>query len=305
MCGGRGGSSRHPAYSDAVNVLDLLTRQWNSVASMSERRFSAVSAGFGGCVYVCGGANDDYLTSAERFDTRVGGWKTLSPMSTRRFGAAAATLGRCLYIIGGCNEDNVKSDERGAELLTSTERLNSSTGQWEDLPDMAVARARGYFEQPQATVIAVEECLYVCGGEDDGEASVVECFDSAVDPSVWQWRSLPQLMERRCRAAMVACRGCVYVCGGEDPDEPGLLLSSVERFDPNNPGQWKSIHDMSTPREGFAAVPLGDCIYVFGGEINADAFPEYFDLEKNEWENISSMGRGDGYRAGFVVSLGF
>merc|ERR1712228_1094057 len=96
-------------YSDSVHMLDLVTQQWTDIEHMSEPRSYAASAGLGGCIYVCGGANDDYLASAERFDLGAGQWETIAQMSTRRFGSGASSLGHFLYIIGGCNEDDAES----------------------------------------------------------------------------------------------------------------------------------------------------------------------------------------------------
>uniref|UniRef100_A0A7S2GXF3 Uncharacterized protein n=1 Tax=Helicotheca tamesis TaxID=374047 RepID=A0A7S2GXF3_9STRA len=68
------------------------------------------------------------------------------------------------------------------------------------------------------------------------------------------------------------------------------ILSSAEVYNPTKK-EWTLISDMSTPRDGCAAVSLGRRIVVVGGFDGKERLSlcEVYDPATGKWSNIASM----------------
>merc|ERR1712110_1333570 len=92
VCGGSDGDDVHwwgRQLWRSVERYDLANNRWVAGPAMTERRVSAASVVFKGCLYVLGGETGDgrtvqMLNSVERFDPAIGHWQRLPPMSEVR-----------------------------------------------------------------------------------------------------------------------------------------------------------------------------------------------------------------------------
>lgn len=217
---------------------------WEGIPPMASSRGAAAAAPLGGRLFVCGGSvserlsqEQEYLSSAERFDPSTGTWEALPRMTAERSHAAIAVLGNQVYICGGC-------DNR--QRHSSVERLQDSDGaSWEPLPSMNEPRAA-------SAAAAVGGRIYLCGGRDgDQFLSSAERFD----PALLRWEALRPMSAQRGAAAVAVLDGLLYVCGGNDGAE---FRRSVERFDPAQ-GSWELLPPMRHRRSSATASVLWSC----------------------------------------------
>ncbi|CAK0796154.1 unnamed protein product [Prorocentrum cordatum] len=175
-----------------------------------------------------------------------------------------------------------------------TERLRPETGAWEALPPMGQGRM-------WATGVAMQGCLFVCGGSHGlGPVDLVECFS----PRRGCWSTLPPMKSRRAWASGGAIGGCLYICGGRDLNR---CHSSAECFNPEV-GEWEAVGNMRCARYGAAGAVVSGRLYVCGGfatprhlapnpegpETSAKQFwgidsVERFDAEVRDWAEMPPM----------------
>lgn len=241
LCGGYSGER----CLASAERFDPARGTWECLPPMATSRGGAAAVAFGGRLVVCGGSciserlprEQEYFSSAERFDPVVGRWESLPSMISERSHAAVAVVGGHLYVCGGC-------DSR--QRHCSAERLGEAAGaQWELLPNMAEPRA-----SPVAA--AVRGKIYLCGGRDgDKFLSSAERFD----PVLRRWETLRPMSAQRGAAAVAALDGLLYVCGGNDGAE---FRRSVERFDPAQ-GSWELLPPMRNRRSSASAAVMWSC----------------------------------------------
>ena len=143
---------------------------WQTVLSSDEgcRELSCVVAA-GNHLYVCGGLEDDFVATAERFDVVEIKWEEIASMQqTRGCAFGVATDGK-IFVAGGMLED-------GGLCLNTCEMFNISTNEWQFIGSLKVARESG-------SMMCLKGTLYVLGGTNDGERSElsVECYDPTED----------------------------------------------------------------------------------------------------------------------------
>ena len=66
----------------------------------------------------------------------------------------------------------------------------------------------------------------------------------------------------RSGVSLIPYHGCLHAIGGFNGFN---RLNTAEKYDPQNPGEWTPIADMSSPRSNFASVVVDDMIFVIGG----------------------------------------
>ena len=123
----------------------------------------------GNHLYVCGGRiQDDYLTTAERFDTVENKWEEIANMQEKRVGSfGVATEGK-IFLAGG--------REPGGgfkKCLETCEMYNISTSEWKLIGSLMFPRAYG-------SMVCLNGSLYVLGGSERTDL-LVECYDPTED----------------------------------------------------------------------------------------------------------------------------
>ena len=188
--------------------------------------------------------------------------------------------GQLGLVVGG-------KDDRGA-TLKSAEWYDGSTGQWQILPDMNLARS-------ECAAVCVEGSVYVLGGFDgDGDTSAYGYVGGSTlksaefyDRSTGEWRPLPDMNIARQGCAAVCVEGNVYVLGGSDRRS---RLKSAECYD-RSTGEWRALPDMSEARYGCAAAYVEGNVYVVGG-YDGDSYlksAECFDTSTGQWQTLPEM----------------
>lgn len=137
---------------------------------------------------------------------------------------------------------------------------------WTLLTSMPTARSAG------GTAV-IDGKIYVVGGRPP------QGQDFAVyDPASDSWTPLPPLPTARNHFATAAIDGKVYVVGGRFGGNVGSEMTAiVEVYDPAT-NAWTEAAAMPTARAGINGVAFNGCLYIFGGEGNADDPAGVFDL---------------------------
>ena len=104
-------------------------------------------------IYAIGGYNgNDALSSAERFDLRIGSWSELPPMAEKRSGLAAVARDSKIYALGGSKKPF------GDDPLSSAECLDVHTGSWSGLASMTEKR-------DGLAAVMLDSQIFAIGGE--------------------------------------------------------------------------------------------------------------------------------------------
>ena len=150
--GGRTGTApRSPTVLNTVEVYDIATGTWTSVAALNEARSDLVAVAHGGRIYAIGGWNGTNATgTVEVYNPTKNIWTTATPMPTARSNLVADVKGNSIYAIGGL-------DDSGMGYLNTTEAYNIKKDTWDTKAPMPTARA----EMDSARV---GDKIYVIGG---------------------------------------------------------------------------------------------------------------------------------------------
>jgi hypothetical protein len=104
------------------------------------------------------------------------------------------------------------------------------------------------------------------------------------------WKTMPRLKTPRTRFGMCSLHGMLWVFGGADAE--GVVLSSVEVFEPLANTWIRSAEAMPTARQGHGVVVVEGMIYVMGG-ADAEGLPlnvvEVYDPIKGTWHQEQPM----------------
>lgn len=119
------------AFDFACYRYDLVTNSWDRGPSMVNSRCLFASASCGEFGYVAGGfgAIDlNLLSSAERYDSRLGRWDPLPPMKVPRQKCSGLFMDGKFYVIGGKDSQHVP--------LTSGEEYDPIRKSWRTIENM-------------------------------------------------------------------------------------------------------------------------------------------------------------------------
>eukprot|EP00457_Paulinella_chromatophora_P003795 gb/GEZN01003803.1/.p1 GENE.gb/GEZN01003803.1/~~gb/GEZN01003803.1/.p1 ORF type:complete len:524 (-),score=96.69 gb/GEZN01003803.1/:144-1715(-) len=268
---------------NTVERYDQHTNSWKQMGGSGllwSQGNTSGKNGFGtavldGDVYAIGGSDAvHWLTSVEKFESRLNKWVYVSDLIIARFGGAAATLGGKIYMIGGHNN---------RIALTSVERYDPKLNTWEFVASINVQRS-------YATAVVLEGHLYVLGGSDVSQNTctswaTVEWYDAVSNK--WVMLQAPML-HRRSGGSSAVVDGVLYVMGGEACDG---FLSSVERFDPKGARQWELVAPMSVARQFFASAVLSGQIYAIGGGAKEEGLyhVERYDPLTDQWTDVAPL----------------
>jgi N-acetylneuraminic acid mutarotase len=153
-----GGSVNTAGNSTTVvdsSVYDTVADEWEDLPPMPEAREHCLAGAVGGMLYIVSGRSGGIAglePESWAFDPEARQFEERAPIPTPRGGAAGAVLGGRIYVFGGEGND---ADSEG--VFHEVEAYDPSTDQWEELPDMLIAR-HGY------AAAAVGDRIYLPGG---------------------------------------------------------------------------------------------------------------------------------------------
>ena len=266
---------------NTVMILDLVTKQYTTLAPMTTARMYHASAVLNDKFYVMGGImggnNNDGFTSVvsvECLDLETGQWSEVAPISAPRDSHGAAVLGGNIYMAGG------------TPVETLVERFDPVRNKWTAVTPM---------NTPRTThgLVSADGKLFAVGGYNRfGQAlSSVECFD----PKTGEWTNIAALSIPRYELAVAVLGNMLYAIGGNDSQDE--RQSSVECLNLSVPNsEWTAVDPMIIPRASMEAVVTGGKIYIFGvhGSSNVSSCIECFDPSdgpSGRWTVISESSK--------------
>jgi Kelch motif len=223
------------------------------VAARSQHTATLLSDGRVLIVGGDGGAESQFLDSAELYDPKTGTFSATGSMTTGRSGQTATLLadGRVL-IIGGIPG------------LTSAELYDPRTGTFTGTGSMTTARS--YYT---ATLLRDGRVLVTGGGANGagGGIASAELYDPRTGMFVLTGSmSTPRVSQ----TATLLTDGRVLVAGGNDGTGAAGGLASAELYDPTT-GRFSPTSSMNTPRENQTATLLTDGRVLVAGGAAFDA----------------------------------
>lgn len=146
-------------FDFACYKYDLITDSWERGPPMVNSRCLFASASCGEFAFVAGGfkvggngltsINSCVLSSAERYDARVGKWEPLPSMETPRQKCSGVFMDGKFYVIGGKDKDH--------NPLTSGEVYDPVTKVWTTIPNMYVPPNSIPSMEPSPPLVAVAD----------------------------------------------------------------------------------------------------------------------------------------------------
>jgi len=163
----------------------------------------------------------------------------------------------------------------------SEDPTQSETAGWRPLDDARLARQ-------QVAAAGVGGLIYVAGGvrEQTGSRKV-----EALDPTVNQWRSIPDLLIPLHGAMAVNYRDELVVLGGWRPQGNNLNAVVSDRVFALRSDEWVELARLRRPRAAGAAAVVDDEIIVVGGQADNQliAETEVYDGDANEWRDGAAI----------------
>ncbi len=198
------------------------------------------------------------LTSAA--SARAATWTQKADMPTARWHLSTSVVDGKIYAIGGVGGSN------------KVEEYDPATDTWTEKADMPTGRVF------LATSL-VDGKIYAIGGETfwrGTQLATVEEYDPATDT----WTQKADMPTARAALATSVVDGKIYAIGGHRglPGQPGLQVSTVEKYDPAT-NTWTKKADIPTARTFLSTCVVNGKIYAIGG-IPGDAWPAFSTVEE-------------------------
>ncbi|VDI27637.1 kelch-like protein 16 (gigaxonin) [Mytilus galloprovincialis] len=238
---------------------------WIDLPSLIGRRTGHGVVDVGGCLYACGGRDQNciILNTCEKYDPLVNKWCEIPRMNHGRVGFGLLAIDHNIYAIGGSNDMT--------EPLTSMEVYNIYTNKWSALPDMNLKRV-------WSSYCNVDKKIYVMAGGAVGKLfEAVECFDTRTET----WTSVSPMREKRCDARAVAVGKDIYVLGGfrriECPSAMhgghNIKFCGTELYSTRN-DYWAQL-----PTRGTGLCTMSDSSQVYGALYDGEEILVVGDLD--------------------------
>jgi N-acetylneuraminic acid mutarotase len=256
---------------------------WRLAAALLEPRSEQAIAELDGRIYAIGGYPPGRIPSAlvQVYTVAADRWEVGPPLPAPMHHAMAAAAGGRLYVIGG--EFDGAGTGRPEVYLNTVYELDPRVGAWSPRAPMPTNRSAG-----GAAVIGGR--IYVAGGRPP------RGHDFAVyDVAANRWTVLPDVPTARNHLAVGAIGGRVYVAGGRfGAGFNSEKTAALEIYDPAT-NRWTAGAPLSVPRGGVASAVANGCLFVIGGEGNANDVRGLFDLNEaydpraNAWTRLAPM----------------
>lgn len=259
----------------SIEVYDISKEKWikKDIAPLPIPLDHTASAVYDDKIYVAGGFLERKVPTDKLFiyDIKKNKWKEGHSLPTP-IGAAlgAEFVNGTMYIIGGVNASQAP--------VNSNFAYDPKTDSWEIKSPMPTARHH-------LQIVSIDEKIFALGGRILGDGIRSEDIDPTLtnfdrnemyDPKTNKWTvKEPMLTKRSGFAAAVPEDGNIYVFGGQGVRK---VENRVEKYDPKL-DKWTFEKNMPLARYGIKAVPYGDKIYIFGGQVLE---PEKIPLNLNQ-----------------------
>lgn len=251
-----GGESDAIKKTNVVEVYDLKTKMWSTVAPLPIAMNHVGMSSYDGKLYAVGGTHDNgYSNKLFIYDPKADKWSEGKSMPAARTALTVNFIDDKLYAVGGVDDVH--------NVANSNLAYDPKNNSWTEKAPMPT-------ERHHLTSSVVDGKLYVIGGRLLGDgipapiAEGLSNFDvnEMYDPANDTWTTLEKMPSNRSGLASAAIGDYIYVFGGQ---EVNGTFENNERYDTKN-NIWTNEKPVPTPRLGLKAVAVGDDIYVVGGK---------------------------------------
>ncbi|XP_077285326.1 kelch-like protein 24 [Arctopsyche grandis] len=284
--------ARNIEVGNTVDIYDGRTKSWSLSKSFGFNRCFFASVIINDWILIIGGNSSTTIgvTSVDYIDLKDGGQHPLNSMNQGRSWFPAVILRRDsstdLYVIGG---------KANNELLSSVERWNSKTKNWET----NVAPLLYPSHVHNASVINGK--IYVTGGRivKDGKHITINTLQVySVECNSWSYRA-PMIQARDCHSS-ITVKGKMYVAGGNFIDT-NSFLDSVESYDPDA-NLWTPYCKLPNLVYGVGFCLFRNRFHCMGGHDRTEYNNvwEYDDIIK-QWKPLKSLNKTRAESFAFVI----
>jgi N-acetylneuraminic acid mutarotase len=251
-----GGESPQIKKTNVVEVFDLKTNKWGTVAPLPIGLNHVGMAPYNGKLYAAGGTYENgYSDKLFIYDPSVDKWSEGKSMPAARTALTVNFIDGKLYVIGGVDDVH--------NVVNTNLVYDPKNNSWTEKAPMPTARHH-------MTSSVVDGKLYVIGGRLLGDgipAPIKEGLSNfnnneMYDPKNDTWTQLEPMPSKRSGLASASIGDYIYVFGGQKVNG---TFENNERFDTNK-NTWTAEKPLPTPRLGSKAIAVGNDIYVIGGK---------------------------------------
>ncbi len=288
MIGGVDGVKFLSTVESATIKSDGGLSAWAVISEMPQARGFVSAAVYENRIYVVGGGNGPYGKNLLRSVVSVpilkngllGEWRTeAEQMLTPRRCSKLIVKDNTLHVLGGFS---------GALLDTVESTQFSENGQ---LAPWSLQKNRMTMPRYVNEVKRVADYVFVTGGHHPSEGVGVNDVEYArLNDSALAWQSALAMKAGRYAFASAAHNNVLYVFGGISGTE---YLNSSEKLPvAGNIGatQWSKATDLPEFMANFAALVVGDYIYIFGGSTRYEYMPNVWKATFNASGEVGYYG---------------
>jgi len=240
--------------------------------------------------YLLGGRG---IKPVEIFDPANNTWSEGAPTPLEISHCQAVAFQGLIYMMGG-----LVGNWPSETPLTHIFIYNPLMDVWIVGPEIPAHRQRG----AAGTVVYNDKFYLVCGIVNGHTSGWVPWLDE-FDPATNQWTELPDAPHARDHLQAAVVDDQLVVAGGRRSGYMGQgLEATVASTDIYNfkTGIWRTLPspagDIPTQRAGCTAVPIGNEVWLIGGEsgaqVQAHSEMEALNVQTGNWRRLPSLNRG-------------
>ncbi|XP_054162845.1 cytolytic toxin-alpha-like [Oppia nitens] len=251
-------------YSNECEKYNIHTNVWQSIASMSTKRYMFNLVTFNQKLYAIGGGSPDTSTNfVEIYDPLIDQWMQVSTLNQKRFLSASSTTNKTIYVCGGLDENE--------SPLDSCEYYDYRNNVW------ITATTPMLTPRDSFVMVSNEKYIYVMGGRDNDTGNTLDRFDYHNN----NWTQMDNMSYAKFQFGGVLFENYIYVCGGRDND--GNYFDNCEKYDITN-NLWSPMASMNNKRSCFQLVVYANHIYAIGSYDYSDKTIELYDIDTDKWK---------------------
>ena len=264
------------AYSANESSSESSDSHWTSGKYMITPRSAMGAVALDEKIYTVGGQGSKIKKAdiVEIYDIKTNNWTKGVPLPEPLDHIGIDTFDGKIYVVGGSSKNGYSN------RLWIYDPLIDKWTQGKPMPGARTALTANF----------VNGKLYAIGGVDDVHNVVPTNF--VYDPLNDTWNEKSSMPTARHHATSSVVDGKLYVIGGRIYGDgiPEPIAKALSNFDLNEmydpaTDTWTKLNAMPSKRSGLASAPIGNDIYVFGGEKVNGTFEnnEKYDTVQNVW----------------------
>ena len=238
--------------TDVVECYDPATDTWETLSPKPTAVTDVQAAVIGGRIYIPGGraSNGDVTDVLDVFDPDLDAWFERSPLPEplSRY-TAVAHEGR-IILFGGWN---------GKRFVDQVYEYDPADDRW-----MSIGSMKGPRGDARSAISGDQ--IYLLGGFDGNQyITDLELYNPNVGlDDTGHWESLEAMPIEKTTIEVTEIADVIYVIAGLE--EKGYIHQYLTRSD-----QWRTLDEIGiSPTIKQGVIPLGEYIYLFGGELEGD-----------------------------------